>query len=118
MYLIAFSKEIKKFRVLSPFCRTILLPLNDSCFFLFRLSLWIKGQAQLSQRDYMSSIATLSSLDNQSYLRDNTQLLNSLAEAKFCDGQYTQALALFQRVRPRLLDICLYIKQSIWSCVP
>lgn len=62
------------------------------------LSLWIKGQAQLSQRDYMSSIATLSSLDNQSYLRDNTQLLNSLAEAKFCDGQYTQALALFQRI--------------------
>lgn len=34
MYLIAFSKEIKKFRVLSPFCRTILLPLNDSCFFI------------------------------------------------------------------------------------
>lgn len=80
--------------------------------FLFRLSLWIKGQAQLSQRDYMSSIATLSSLDNQSYLRDNTQLLNSLAEAKFCDGQYTQALALFQRVRPWLLNICLY-KETI-----
>ena len=62
------------------------------------MSLWIKGQAQLSQRDYTSAVSTLSSLDNQSYLRDNTQLLNSLAESKFCDGQYTQALALFQRV--------------------
>ncbi|KAK3084436.1 hypothetical protein FSP39_013538 [Pinctada imbricata] len=71
------------------------------------LSTWIKGQAQLSSREYTGAYNTLSTMDRKSCLKDNVYLINSMAEAKFYNGEYTQALQGFERVH--LLD-SLHVK--------
>ncbi|XP_060074596.1 anaphase-promoting complex subunit 7-like [Ylistrum balloti] len=62
------------------------------------LSMWIKGQAHLSSREFSSAVATFQLMDTKAYLKDNVLLVNSLAEALFYDGRYSGALQAFQRV--------------------
>ncbi|XP_067683037.1 anaphase-promoting complex subunit 7-like [Haliotis asinina] len=71
------------------------LPHGTSCEWL---SSWIKGHAYLSSKEYSNAVQTFKHMETKTCLKDNVQLLNCVGEARFYDGQYNQAIAVFQRV--------------------
>lgn len=70
------------------------LPHGASCDWL---SSWIKGQAYLATREYGNAIITFKQMDQKMCLKDNVYIVNSIAEARFYEGNDTAALTGFQR---------------------
>ncbi|XP_063396045.1 anaphase-promoting complex subunit 7-like [Mytilus trossulus] len=70
------------------------LPHGASCDWL---SSWIKGQAYLATREYGNAILTFKQMDQKMCLKDNVYIVNSIAEARFYEGNDTAALTGFQR---------------------
>ena len=66
---------------------------------IYRLLSWIKGQAFLSTREYSNAIITFKQMDQKMCLKDNIYVVNSIAEARFYEGNDSAALLGFQRVR-------------------
>ena len=69
--------------------------------FLFRLSLWVKGQSQMANYEFNSAVGTFRLLDDRPRLRDNADVVSSLGEAYFMNGDYSSAMATLQRVRKK-----------------
>ncbi|GAB1607142.1 anaphase-promoting complex subunit 7-like [Argonauta hians] len=61
------------------------------------LTMWIKAHALVVAQEYTSAISTFKALDCKPYLKNNVRLLFSLGEAHFLNGDYTQAMQLFER---------------------
>ncbi|XP_064613302.1 anaphase-promoting complex subunit 7-like [Liolophura sinensis] len=79
------------------------------------LSLWIKGHSFLAAQDFPLAITSFKSLDAKPYMKDNVNLLCSLGEAHFKQGDYPNALLVFQRAHTldpynlRNMDIYAYM---------
>jgi len=58
----------------------------------------IKAAGLMSGREFGSAVTTLKSLDTKPLLRDNANLLTSLAEAQFYNGELTSARDTLHRV--------------------
>jgi len=63
-----------------------------------RVSTMIKAQGLISTREFGSAVTVLKSLDTKPLLRDNTDLLTTLGEAHFYNGDSTSACTTLQRV--------------------
>lgn len=61
------------------------------------LNSWIKGHAHIAAKEYSNAISTFRAMEPNHGLKDNVLVLNSLGEACFHGGHYTQAMAQFRR---------------------
>lgn len=61
------------------------------------LTMWIKAHVLMVAQEYPSAISTFKALDCKPYLKNNVRLLCSLGEAHFLNGDYPQAMQLFQK---------------------
>lgn len=71
------------------------------------LCTWIKGQGLAATREFVPATQTLRALDVKPMLRDNEDLLLSIGEACFQNGDYVEAQATLQRAHaldPLLLE--------------
>lgn len=62
------------------------------------LHVWIKGQASLYTTDSSDAVASFRRLLAKPFLRDNSDVLSSLAEAHYYNGDYKKCLTLFRKV--------------------
>ncbi|CAG2197641.1 unnamed protein product [Mytilus edulis] len=88
------------------------LPHGASCDWL---SSWIKGQAYLATREYGNAIITFKQMDQKCVLKDNVYIVNSIAEARFYEGNDTAALTGFQRSHQ--LDPLFLKNMDLFSCL-
>lgn len=61
------------------------------------LSLWIKAHAHLYGREIQQAITSFKQLDLKTHLRDNVDVLVSLGEAYYCNGDTQNALSTLER---------------------
>lgn len=61
------------------------------------LSLWIKAHSHMHAKELSQSISTFKQLDSKTLLRDNTDILVSLGEAHYYNGDYQNALSVLER---------------------
>ncbi|XP_035206985.1 anaphase-promoting complex subunit 7-like [Stegodyphus dumicola] len=65
--------------------------------FLFRLSLWVKAHSHLHARELTQAINTFKQLDMKTHLRDNSDVLVSLGEAYYYNGDFQNAMLILER---------------------
>jgi len=63
------------------------------------LNLWIKGHGHLAVKEFSPAASTLSGLDIRPLLYNNVELLASIGEAQFMNGEYSLAMTTLKRVR-------------------
>lgn len=63
-----------------------------------RLNLWIKGHGHLAVKEFSPAASTLSGLDIRPLLYNNVELLASIGEAQFMNGEYSLAMTTLKRV--------------------
>ncbi|ESO97919.1 hypothetical protein LOTGIDRAFT_181978 [Lottia gigantea] len=79
------------------------------------LTIWIKGHSYLAAKEYPSAVSTLKLMESKLNIKDCVPIISAIGEARFYDGNYHQAMLLFQRVRAldpfymKNLDLYAYI---------
>ncbi|KAK6183743.1 hypothetical protein SNE40_002458 [Patella caerulea] len=63
------------------------------------LTVWIKGHSYLASKEYNYAVSTFKLMESKLNLRDSVPILSAIAESKFYDGNYQQAMLVFQRIR-------------------
>jgi hypothetical protein len=66
------------------------------------LSTWVKAHGFVASKEFASAITTFRLLDDRPLLRDNPELVASLGEALFLNGDYGSAQTTLQRVGKKL----------------
>jgi len=81
----------------------------ECCYFHpIRLSTWIKAHGFVANKEFVPAIATFRLLDDRPLLRDNPELVASLGEAYFFNGDYSSAMLALQRVSATICLLSTY----------
>ncbi|CAL1287882.1 unnamed protein product [Larinioides sclopetarius] len=79
------------------------------------LSLWIKGHSHLHAKELSLAISAFKQIDIKTHLRDNTDVLVSLGEAYYYNGDFQNAMAVLERAH--CLDSLLIKGMDIYAAI-